>query len=596
VARNLDLALIGNGSVCALIDGRGEMAWACFPRMDGDPVFCSLLREGSGPEDFGFFRVELADFKEAQQEYVPNTALVSTRLFDTHGGCVEILDAAPRFRQFGRMFCPMTLVRRVSRISGSPRIAVKLLPAKGYGAERPGTTFGSNHVRYLCGDFVLRVTTDCSIAALMEGTPFVLNGPLAFVLGPDETLFGSPAEVVRRFLEATEDYWRDWVRDLSIPFEYQDAVIRAAITLKMSAVDDTGAIVAAVTSSLPEDSSGGRTWDYRYCWLRDAYFTVDALNRLNATRTMERLLGYIVNVAAASDGGVLQPVYRIDGRPGIEERTVTSLPGYRGIGPVRVGNAAYHQIQNDVYGSAVLAATHLFFDRRLLSGGGEALFQHLEVLGKRAGAQWDVPDAGIWELRHQKRVHTFSSVMCWVACDRLAKIAGQLGLLERKRHWRTLADQIRRVVFERAWNAKRRSFVSTLEGEELDASLLLLVELGFLRADDPRFALTVEAVERELRQGDFVFRYAQPDDFGTPRNAFLVCTYWYVDALARLGRKEEARALFENLLSCRNRHGLLSEHIDPTSRELWGNFPQTFSMVGLINSATRLSISWEEAF
>jgi GH15 family glucan-1,4-alpha-glucosidase len=263
---------------------------------------------------------------------------------------------------------------------------------------------------------------------------------------------------------------------------------------------------------------------------------------------------------------------------------------------VLVGNAAYRQIQNDVYGSAVLAATHLFFDRRLLNAGGEALFKHLEVLGKRAAAQWDIPDAGIWELRQQKRVHTFSSVMCWVALDRLAKIAGQLGLLERKRHWRALADQVRRVVFERAWNAKRRTFVSTLEGEDLDASLLLLVELGFLRADDPRFALTVEAVERELRRGDFVFRYAEPDDFGAPRNAFLVCTYWYVDALARLGRKEEARALFENLLSCRNRHGLLSEHIDPTSRELWGNFPQTFSMVGLINSATRLSISWEEAF
>jgi GH15 family glucan-1,4-alpha-glucosidase len=596
VARNLDLALIGNGTVSALIDGRGEMVWACLPRADGDPVFCSLLREHAGAADFGFFAVELADFAHAEQQYVPNTALLSTLLFDKKGGCVEIVDAAPRFRQFGRMFCPMTLVRRVSRVSGSPRVTVKLLPAKGYGAEPAATTFGSNHVRYLCGDFVLRVTTDCSISALLEGLPFVLHGPLAFVLGPDETLQGSVADVVRHFVEATEDYWRDWVRDLSIPFEYQDAVIRAAITLKLSAIDDTGAIVAAMTTSLPEDSTGGRTWDYRYCWLRDAYFTVDALNRLNATRTMERLLGYIVNVAAASNDGSLQPVYRIDGRPDMEERTVASLPGYRGIGPVRIGNAAHRQVQNDVYGSAVLAATHLFFDRRLLISGSEALFQQLEVLGNRAAAQWSVPEAGIWELRSEKRVHTFSSGMCWVACDRLAKIAAQLGLSERKRHWRGLADQIRRVVSERAWNAQRRSFVSTLDGDGVDASLLLLAELGFLRVDDPRFASTVEVIEGELRRGDFVFRYSEPDDFGSPRNAFLVCTCWYIDALARLGRREEARALFENLLSCRNRHGLLSEHIDPVSRELWGNFPQTFSMVGLINSATRLSISWEEAF
>ncbi len=596
MTQSLDLALIGNSSIAALVDFHGELVWACVPRLDGDPVFCSLLRERGGRDDFGYFAVELAGFAHSEQEYLPNTAVAVTRLYDADGGVIEIKDAAPRFRQFGRMFCPTMLVRQVRRLAGSPRVTIRLRPARDYGAGRAALTFGSNHVRYLCGDFVLRTTTDCSITALVEEVPFVLQETVSFVLGPDETLQGAVAEVARRFLEETADYWREWVRDLSIPFEWQDAVIRAAIALKLSVTDDTGAIAAAVTTSVPEAAASGRNWDYRYCWLRDAYYTVSALNRLDATRTLERYLGYIINVAASAPDARLQPVYRISGLPDLEEREVASLPGYRGIGPVRVGNQAWRQVQHDVYGSAVLAATHVFFDRRLLWSGNEALFAQLEALGERATEAWSRPDAGLWELRGVARVHTYSSVMCWVACDRLAKIAAHLGLPARAARWRARADTIHRAVCERAWSPSRGSFVATLDGNGLDAGLLLLAELGFIRAEDPRFAATVTAIERELRRGDFVFRYLEADDFGVPQNAFLACTYWYIDALTALGRREEARALFENLLACRNPHGLLSEHIDPATRELWGNFPQTYSMVGLINSATRLSIPWEEAF
>lgn len=596
MTQSLDLALIGNCSIAALIDSRGELAWTCVPRVDGDPVFCSLLRERGGRDDYGYFAVDLAGFARSEQEYLPNTAVVVTRLFDANGGAIEIKDAAPRFRQFGRMFCPTMLVRQIRRLAGSPRVTLRLRPAHDYGASRAALTFGSNHVRYLCGDFVLRATSDSSITALVEEVPFVLQGTISFVLGPDETLQGAVAEVARRFIEETVDYWREWVRNLSIPFEWQDAVIRAAIALKLSVSDDTGAIAAAVTTSVPEAAASGRNWDYRYCWLRDAYYTVSALNRLNATRTLERYLGYIINVAASAPGALLQPVYRISGLPDLEEREVASLPGYRGIGPVRVGNQAWRQVQHDVYGSAVLAATHVFFDRRLLWTGNEALFAQLEALGERATEVWSQPDAGLWELRGVARIHTYSSVMCWVACDRLAKIAAHLGLPARAARWRARADVIHRAVCERAWSPSRGSFVATFDGNGLDAGLLLLAEVGFIQAEDPRFAATVAAIERELRRGDFVFRYVEADDFGVPQNAFLACTYWYIDALTVLGRREEARALFENLLACRNPHGLLSEHIDPATRELWGNFPQTYSMVGLVNSATRLSIPWEEAF
>jgi len=311
---------------------------------------------------------------------------------------------------------------------------------------------------------------------------------------------------------------------------------------------------------------------------------------------MERYLSYVVNIAAGSSERVLQPVYRINGEARLAEEVVDSLPGYRAMGPVRIGNDAYRQVQHDVYGSAILTAMHVFFDERLGERGDVTLFERLEALGRGAVAAFDQPDAGLWELRGARHVHTFSSVMCWAACDRLAKIAARIGLEDRAHHWRARADAMHASISERAWNAKRDTFAATFGGEHLDASLLLMHELDFLRADDPRFSATVRAVERDLRRGDFVFRYTQPDDFGVPDNAFAVCTFWYVDALAALGRGEEARTLFDGLTARCNRHGLLSEHIEPATGELWGNFPQTYSMVGLINSAMRLSISWDQAF
>jgi GH15 family glucan-1,4-alpha-glucosidase len=385
------------------------------------------------------------------------------------------------------------------------------------------------------------------------------------------------------------------VRFLGIPFEWQAAVIRAAITLKLSAFDDTGAIVAAMTTSIPEAAGSGRNWDYRYCWLRDSYLVVAALNRLGVTGTMERYLHYIVNLAATR-GRRLQPVYRITGRTDLPETIVAGLAGFRGMGPVRVGNAAFQQQQNDVYGSAIMAATHMFFDQRLARPGNEALFRRLEALGELAHECFDQPDAGIWELRGTTAIHTFSSVMCWVACDRLARIALHLGIDDRVIHWRACADHMHKVICDRAFDPVRNAFVDSFDGRELDASLLLLHELGFLDAADPRFAGTVEAIERELKRGDFVYRYVKCDDFGEPKMAFIVCTFWYIDALRTLGRRDQARALFERLLAHRNPLGLLSEDIDIHTGELWGNFPQTFSMVGLIQSALRLSKPWEEAF
>jgi GH15 family glucan-1,4-alpha-glucosidase len=590
---NLDQALIGNCTIGALIDAKATVTWGCFPRFDGDPVFCSLLRE---TDDNGFFSVGLADCEQIEQYYLENTAILITRMYDRHGGTIEVTDFAPRFDQFGRMFRPMMLIRRIKRLSGSPRLTLRLRPACDNGAGRPEITWGSNHIRYAAPAFTLRLTTDASLTAILQETTFFLEDTVTLLLGADETVHEAVGEVGRRFLEETTQYWREWVRSLGIPYEWQEAVIRAAITLKLNAYDDTGAIVAAMTTSIPEAAGSGRNWDYRYCWLRDGYFVVNALNRLGATRTMENYLGYIINIAANSGGELLQPVYGIDGRSELAEREIPSLAGYRGMGPVRIGNLAYRQVQHDVYGSAILAATHIFFDQRLTRRGDEALFQRLEHLGQQAIRCYDQPDAGLWEFRGSARVHTFSAVMCWAACHRLALIAERLGLPERAAYWNEQSLLIHDTISQRAWCERRGAFASTFDGEAMDASLLLLAEVGFLEATDPRFVATVNAVEKDLRHGDFIFRYVEKDDFGEPENAFLVCTFWYVNALAAVNRRDEARTLFEKLLKHRNRHGLLAEHINPKTGEQWGNFVQTYSMVGMINAAIRLSVRWDQAF
>lgn len=591
----LDLAIIGNCQTAALVDRQGRIVWSCYPGFDGDPVFCDLLGDNEQGQT-GFFDVVLEDLESTEQTYLTNTPILETVLRDRHGGAVKIVDFAPRFRQFDRHFRPTTIVRYVEPLEGSPRVTVRLRPVSEYGAETPTVTFGSNHIRYVSSQITLRLTTDASISHVLSERNFVLNRPVAFILGPDESLRDSVVTVSRRFYERTRDYWHAWVRTLSIPFEWQDAVIRAAITLKLCTFEDTGAVVAAMTTSIPEAAGTQRNWDYRFCWLRDSFFVVHALNRLGATNTMEAYLRYILDLAAGTDGGLLQPVYGIRGESDLSECVVESLPGYRGMGPVRVGNQAYEQIQHDVYGSVILSATQFFFDKRLSITGGVDQFELLEVLGQRAIEFHDQPDAGIWEYRGRTRVHTFSSLMCWAACDRLARIAVHLELVERSEYWREHAERIRGLILTRGWNQKRNCFVDSFDGDDVDASMLLVHELGFLPADDPRFIGTIAAVERELLQDGHVFRYRSADDFGEPENAFNICTFWYINALAACGRTDEARKMFEHMLANRNLSGLLSEDLDPKTGELWGNFPQTYSMVGIINAALRLSEPWETAF
>ncbi|HWV83213.1 MAG TPA: glycoside hydrolase family 15 protein [Hyphomicrobiaceae bacterium] len=588
----LDLALVGNCGISALIDRCGRIVWSCFPRFDGDPVFHALLGGPTGEPGDGSFEIELLDAASFTQSYVGNTALVRT-VIEGPSGAIEITDFAPRFTWMGRRFRPQTLVRRVRPLRGSPRIRIKVKPRYDYGKTAPLVAYGSNHIRYISSGVSLRLTTDAPIDYIVAETAFILDESLNLIFGPDETLTTGVAETARDFEERTIQYWREWVHRLALPLEWQDAVIRAAITLKLCSYEPTGAIVAAMTTSIPEAAGSARNWDYRFCWVRDAFFVVRALNSLAAVRTMELYFRWMMNIVADAREGHIQPVYGIGLEKELTEKDVTALPGYRGMGPVRSGNLAHKQFQHDTYGNMILGAAQAFVDRRLFMEAGAVEYARLETVGEQAFLLYDKPDAGMWELRTRERPHTSSAIMCWAGCDRLAKIGHHLGFAERAQMWRQRADQIKATVLERSWSDKRRAFVESFGGRHLDASVLLMAEVDMIDPKDPRFVSTVDQLEKTLARGPFMMRYEEPDDFGAPETAFNVCAFWRLDALARIGRREQAREIFEGLLAARNPLGLMSEDTDAATGEAWGNFPQTYSMVGIINGAMRLSRHWE---
>jgi GH15 family glucan-1,4-alpha-glucosidase len=589
---DLNLAPIGNCAASALVDRNGRFVWACVPRVDGDPMFCALL-SGRDPAEAqpGLWSIDLIDQASAEQSYERNTPILITTLTDKHDNAIEIVDFCPRYRRRNRTYRPMAFARIVRPLRGAPRIRVRLTPATDWGAREADQTRGSNHIRYLVSGR-MRLTTNAPVSHVQHARVFRLEGELVFFLGPDEE-FGEDLRATTRLMrENTSYYWRAWTRTLSTPLEWQAEIIRAAITLKLCVHEETGAIVAALTTSIPEAPNSGRNWDYRYCWIRDAYYTVQALNRLGAADILEGYLVYLRNIIDATPSGRIQPLYGVGMEPILQEAEIATLPGYRGMGPIRIGNQAHEHHQHDVYGQIVLSTAQAFYDTRLFRPAGVDDFRALESVGERAFYVHNKPDAGLWEFRTKRGVHTYSTLMCWAACDRLANAAEHLGLGDRAAHWRERADTIRATLEAKAWNAKLGRFAATLGGSEMDASLLQMLDTRFLAPSDARFLATLEQIERDLRRGDYVLRYADEDDFGRPETAFNFCTFWLIEALSLVGRRDEARALFETMLARRTQAGLLSEDCDLATGAPWGNYPQTYSLAGLINCAVLLSNPW----
>lgn len=583
-----ELGIIGNCQLAALARADGAIVWCCLPRFDAEPVFGELL-----DPDGGSFAIAPADGAIGVQRYLGNTNVLETR-FETEDGAFRVIDFAPRFLLFDRIFRPTKLIRIVEPLSGTPRVRVRCQPRLGWSKRVPRREHGSHHVSYLGFDNELRLTTDVPISYLDAEQPFALTGRRHFVLA-----WGAPVEeplapLCDRFLLQTEAYWERWVKHCDVPALFQQEVIRSALVLKLHCFEDTGAIVAAVTTSIPESPGSGRTWDYRYCWLRDAYYALDAFRLLGQFEEREGFTEFLLNVASSTRDLELAPLYRIDGRVDLDERVEPGWLGYEGGGPVRVGNAAARHRQHDVFGEMVLALAPVFFDARFRREQTDTALDLLVRLGRKALAVAGQPDASIWELRTEWTPQTFSGVMCWAAADRAHRVTS--------RHRPSLAQEfadgaarVRSEVLARAWSDPLGALASSYGGHDLDASLLQIATLRFLPTSDPRLRATVDAIRRGLADGGWLLRYRSDDGFGRPSVAFVICTFWLVEALAVLGAKGEARTVLEHALAALSPTGLLAEDWSPSGKRLWGNFPQAYSHVGLLHAAFAASPSWAEA-
>jgi GH15 family glucan-1,4-alpha-glucosidase len=581
------LGLIGNCQVAALVRADGAIAWSCLPRFDSPPVFGALLDDAAG----GAFAIGPPGGGAGVQRYLPNTNVLETR-FESKEGSFRVLDFAPRYLQYSRTFRPTKLVRIVEPLSGTPRIRVSCRPVLGWSRAPAPRELGSHHVSFRGYEAELRLTTDAPLSYL-EGEAFALTERRHFVLAWGAPVEEPLAELCDRFLSETVRYWQTWVKHCDIPPMYQEEVIRSALALKLHCYEDTGAIVAALTTSIPESPGSGRTWDYRYCWLRDASYVLGAFRHLGHFEEREQFLSYLLNIASSSPGLDLAPLYRIDGKSDLEERIEAGWKGFAGHGPVRVGNAAAAHRQHDVFGEMVLALAPLFLDARFRDQATEPVFELVTKLARKAIAVAGTPDTGIWEHRTEAQPRTFSTLMCWAAADRMRRVAAA--------HRPSVAEEFSRAagrisaeLLERAYLPSRNTLVAEYGGEEVDAALLQAVTLRLLAPGDPRMVGTVEAVRADLEHQGWLKRYRTNDGFGVPSVAFMLCTFWLIEALAVIGRGDEARTLLARLGSVRSPLGLLAEDVDPGTGSMWGNFPQAYSHVGLIHAAFAASPRWSE--
>ncbi|MBU6376469.1 MAG: hypothetical protein KGQ59_10770, partial [Bdellovibrionales bacterium] len=561
----LDYGLIGNCQASALVSRRAEIVWCCLPRFDSPSIFGSLLDTW----DAGVWSVEPdgdsgREIWESRQHYLRNTNVLTTHFNQQAGDCeFEVIDFMPRFPTSQGMYRPPHLVRILRPIKGVPRVRVRCRPRFEYGRETPKTVPISSGILFQGYQRSVFLRTDASIERVIHEIGFELSTSLHFVLS-----YGEPFALPLRFaveeqLDRTISNWRLWAKNCNIPFEFQDEVLRSALALKLHIFEDTGAIIAATTTSIPEGPEPGRTWDYRYCWLRDAYFVISALNRLGQFEEMEHFIQYLQNLCASGPGRRLQPVYGIAGEKELVEQELTWLRGFSGLGPVRVGNAAYRMEQHDVYGEMVLAIAPAFFDRRLDRTDPSRALNQVRQLVEQAIHTFSQTDAGIWEYRGRSEHLMFSKLMNWAAVDRGIRIAGHVGRHDLVSEWSPARDQMRSEIERRGWNELKGFYTQSFEGDAADASNLLIPAINFSSWNDPKFLRTLDAYGVALRAGGGVYRYRNADDFGFPKTTFTVCAFWMADALWGAGRKVEARELFSNLIRSANHVGLFSEDMDP---------------------------------
>ncbi len=588
--KNLDYGVIGNCKSAAIVSKAGSMDWLCLPNFDSASIFAKLLDKKKG----GSFEIKPVGKYNIKQEYIDRTNILVTN-FSSGRNKFEVIDFLPRYNnQNGSCHCPPDVIRYFRVISGRPRIKIICKPRPGYAQYETILEKHSDCLKYTtsAGNYEsFYMYSNIDHDNLIKPREFALTRDSYVMISYNQKISLPDIDSIKLEYEKTKVYWMSWVSDTSLPASmpqrYRDAVLRSSLVLKTLAYQKSGAILAAITTSLPETIGEVRNWDYRFCWIRDASMTISVMSRLGHFNVVKRFLEFVLDIVPYKNEKI-QIMYGIHGEKKLVEKELPWLEGYEASKPVRIGNAAYKQKQNDIYGVLmdVIYQSLTLFRNNL--DNQEELWTVVRTLVRHVNKNWKKADRGIWEFRSEKKFFVFSKILCWVAMDRAIKIANLFGKSGYADKWSILRDDIKNEVLEKGCSKKHGFLTQSYSDENLDAANLLAGHYGFMSADDPIFINTVMKSYENLCVDGLMYRYRNADDFGVPSSSFTVCTFWMIKSLYSIGKKTLAKKLFDQLLGRMNHLGLLSEDMDFKTKRLLGNFPQGYSHLALIDTALML--------
>lgn len=585
---HLDYGIIGNCRTAALVSKTGAIEWLCFPMYDSASVFAKILDTEKG----GSFEFITSDDYKCSQKYIPNTNILVTS-FSNGADSFEVIDFMPRYyyRDQKQAYSPPDVIRYVKLKSGKPRFKINYNPKLEYAEKKTVTEVHKDFIKsytYSGTYDSLYLYSDIELEKVVSGEEIELKNDVFFLNSYNQKLLKQTLERSYLKLQRTKVYWLNWSEDTTRFNAYNKEVQRSALVLKLLSYSKTGAVLAAATTSLPETIGENRNWDYRFCWLRDASMVIKTMTQIGHWKSAERFLNFIIDVVSDKDEKI-QIMYGINKEKNLRERILPHLAGYENSTPVRIGNAAYKQKQHDIYGILMDVIYHQFSLFETSLQNSEELWTITRSIVRIVKQNWRKPDRGIWEIRTEQRHFLFSKLLCWVAIDRAIKIAVLIKRQDYAEKWSKLRDTISKDIQAKGWNEEKQAFTQAYGSKDLDASTLLMESFGFIEASDYRYVSTVKATQRELCRNGLMYRYKNRDDFGYPTSSFTICTFWLIQALFRIGEKEEAQKLFEQLLTYSNHLGLFSEDIDFETKRLLGNFPQAYSHLALIETAILFS-------
>jgi GH15 family glucan-1,4-alpha-glucosidase len=581
---DLNYGVIGNCRTAALISEKGSIDWFCFPDFDSPSVFARLLDQNKG----GHFAIVVDEDYRISQKYLSHTNILVTS-FESDDAAFDVYDFMPRYKtgDIKGYYLPPEVYRLIRKRKGTPRFRVDLKPAPNYARDKITYEFYEQFFK-ICPvgneSESMYFYSGIDGRTIAEGREITLTKDEFFLLSYNQKLIRVDMDRVDLEYQRTKLYWRNWSNRSRKYADYHDKIERSMLVLKLMSYHRSGAVLAAITTSIPEAIGETRNWDYRFCWLRDASMSIDTLLEVGHEGAAGRFITFIKNILRKKTDS-FQIMYGIRGERTLTEETLDHLAGYKNTQPVRIGNDAYHQKQNDTFGYLmdVIYKYYQFFPGTL--DEIEDMYEIVKNIVRTVMQDWKLPDKGIWEIRGAEKHFVFSKVMCWVALDRAKNIANMVHDDHNAQLWEAEAEKIRADVMEHGWNEEMQSFTQTYCNAYLDSSLLLMEFYGFIDGKDYRFISTVDKIRENLEFKGLLFRYKNQDDFGVPTSAFTICTFWMVKALYATGRTGEAKQLFDTLLSYSNHLGLFSEDLDFATKEQMGNFPQAYSHLALINSA-----------